>query len=43
MTSLDVETKNTIFVPFKTEWIFDPNVDINLALEIYTKLSSICI
>ena len=38
---LEVETKNTIFVPFKTEWVFDPNVNINLALEIYTKLSLI--
>ena len=37
----DVENKNTIFVPFKIEWVLDPNVDINLALEIYTKLSSI--
>jgi len=37
----EVETQNTIFVPFKTEWLFDPNVDINLAPGIYTKLYSI--
>lgn len=37
----DVETKHTIFVPFKTEWVFDPNIVINLALEIYTKMSLI--
>ena len=24
----NVETKNTIFVPFKIEWVFDSNIDI---------------
>ena len=37
----DVKPKNTILVPFKTKWIFDQNVEINLVLEIYIKLSSI--